>query len=316
MNLIYSLMILFYWIFLSGIIFLAGAYVSRIYITGPTGAEFCYSSNRNRRFAVSIVRNLFLVAVLAFLANAIHFVLHCSVMTETPLKEVFSILPVFITKTKYGRFAILRTVLLAIILVISFVSIMHDKKWLTLSEALFSLLLLIAIAMSGHQGTKGYMNFPFWLDVLHLVAVSAWIGGIMFIRFFLSVFYKNGLIEFWLNLKSMMKRFSLLATYSVIAAGLTGLLLTYFNVRGFRVLMNTQYGIVLMVKIFLVCITMIIGGMNKFFIIPYMDKISPENSSEQLRQSRKLQNLVTIETGLGFLILLLTSILTHLSPDG
>ena len=80
--------------------------------------------------------------------------------------------------------------------------------------------------------------------------------------------------------------------------------------------MNTQYGIVLMTKIFLVCITMIIGGMNKFLIIPYMDKISPENNSEQLHQSRKLQNLVTIETGLGFLILLLTSILTHLSPEG
>jgi len=184
----YYLMILFYWLFLSGVVFLAGAYTSRVYVTGPSGLEVCFPGGRNKSFGEVVTKYIFLVAVLAILANAIHFILHCSIMTETPLNEVFSILPTFLTKTKYGRFTILRTLFLAAIIVVSFVGVLKDQKWATLSGVILSLLLLVVIAMSGHQGVKGYMNFPFFLDALHMIAVSLWIGGIIFIRFFLSAF--------------------------------------------------------------------------------------------------------------------------------
>jgi putative copper export protein len=316
MNLAYLLMILFNWLFLTGVIFLAGAYVSRIYVTGPSGAEVSFPGGKNKCFGEIVTKYIFLISVLTLLANTIHFVLHCSIITETPLKEVFPILPVFITKTKYGRFTILRTVLLAVIIAVSFVSVLKDRKWTTLSGSLFSQLLLVVIAMSGHQGVKGYMNFPFLMDVLHLVAVSMWIGGLIFIRFFLSAFVKGAYIQFWRNLTSLINRFSQLATFSVFVAVLTGLLLSYINVRGFTVLMSTQYGIILMLKILLVGIVVIIGGMNKFSIIPYMNNINPEESSEGLAHISKLRNLVTIEAGLCFVVLLLTSLLTHLSPEG
>jgi len=309
-------MILFYWFFLSGVIFLAGAYTSRLYVTGPSGVEACFPGNRNKCFGETVAKYIFLIAVLTLFANSIHFILHCAVMTDTSLKEVFSILPTFITKTKYGRFTILRTVFLAAIIVVSFIGVFKDRKWATLSGTVFSLLLLVVIAMSGHQGANGYMNFPFLLDALHIVAISLWIGGIFFIRFFLSAFVKGAYIEFWRNLKALMNRFSQLATYCVFIAALTGVLLSYINVKGFSVLMNTPYGIVLLVKILLVGIIVIIGGMNKFFIIPQMNNIKTEESSESLAHGSKLLNLVTIEAGLGFVVLLLTSILTHLSPEG
>jgi putative copper export protein len=160
------------------------------------------------------------------------------------------------------------------------------------------------------------MNFPFFLDALHLVAVSWWIGGIIFIRFFLSAFVKGAHIEFWRNLTSLINRFSQLATYCVFIAALTGILLSYYNVKGFSVLMNTPYGIALFLKILLVGIIVIIGGMNKFFLIPYMNNIKVEDGLEGLAHGRKLLNLVTIEASLGFVVLLLTSLLTHLSPEG
>jgi len=309
-------MVLFYWLFLSGVIFLAGAYISRVYVTGPSGAEACSPGGRNKCFGETVTKYIFLISILTLFANAIHFILHCAVMTETPLKEVFSILPTFITKTKYGKFAILRTVFLAAIIVVSFINVMKDQKWTTLSGVVFSLLLLVVIAMSGHQCAKGYMNFPFLLDALHLVAVSAWIGGIIFIRFFLSAFAKGAYIEFWRNLKSFMNRFSQLATFCVFIAALTGVLLSYVNVKGFSVFMNTPYGITLLMKILLVGIIAMIGGMNKFFTIPNLNTIKVEESSEVLPHVRKLFNLITIEASLGFVVLLLTSILTHLSPEG
>jgi putative copper export protein len=47
-----------------------------------------------------------------------------------------------------------------------------------------------------------------------------------------------------------------------------------------------------------------------------MNNIKAEESSEGLAHSKKLLNLVTVEASLGFVVLLLTSILTHLSPEG
>jgi len=41
-----------------------------------------------------------------------------------------------------------------------------------------------------------------------------------------------------------------------------------------------------------------------------------EDGSEGLAHGPKLLNLVTIEASLGFVVLLLTSLLTHLSPEG
>ena len=312
----YYLMILFYWLFLSGVVFLAGAYTSRVYVTGPSGLEVCFPGGRNKSFGEVVTKYIFLVAVLTILANAVHFVLHCAVMTETPLNEVFSILPTFITKTKYGRFTILRTLFLAAIIVVSFVGVLKDQKWATLSGVIFSLLLLVVIAMSGHQGVMGYMNFPFFLDALHLVAVSLWIGGIIFIRFFLSAFVKGAYLEFWRNFTTLTNRFSQLATYCVFIAAITGVLLSFVNVKGFTVLVDTPYGTVLLMKIVLVGIIMIIGGINKFSVIPSINNIKAEENSEGLAHGRKLLNLVTIEASLGFVVLLLTSFLTHLSPEG
>lgn len=316
MDLTYLLMILFYWLFLSGVIFLAGAYISRIYVTGPSGAELCFVGTGNQCLGKNVTKYIFFISILTLLVNGAHFVLHCSVMTETPLQEVFSILPIFITKTKYGKFTIVRTIFLVAIIVVAFINVLKERKWTASSGVALSLLLLTAIAMSGHQGAKGYTNFPFFLDVLHLIAVSWWIGGIIFIRFFLSAFMKGSLKEFWLNLTSLINRFSHLATYSVFIAGITGILLTFANIDELPVLFHSRYGIILVVKILLVSIIVIIGGINKFFVVPDINTLAPDKVTEGSDKSRKLLRLVSIEAVLGFTVLLLTSLLTHLSPEG
>ena len=107
-----------------------------------------------------------------------------------------------------------------------------------------------------------------------------------------------------------------MATFCVFIAAFTGVVLSYVNVQEISVLMNTHYGMVLLAKILLVGIIAIIGGLNKFFVIPNMNNIRTEESSVRLAHGSKLLKLVTLEATLGFVVLLLTSILTHLSPEG
>ena len=316
MSLLYSSMIIFYWLFLSGVIFLAGAFASRIYVTGPSGAEACFSDGKKKSLGKTAVQYILLISVITLLVNAVHFILHCAIMTETPLKEVFSILPAFITKTKYGRFTILRTLFLTGIIVVSFVAVRKDQKWTNFLGGLFSFLLLVVIAMSGHQGAKGYFNLPFFLDVLHLIAVSLWIGGLFFIRPFVSALNKGACVETWGNLTSLINRFSQVATFCVFIAAITGISLAYFNIKSMTILTQTDYGNVLLIKLLLVGIIMILGGLNKFFVIPMLNNVDLDKKPEDMKHGWKLFYSVNIEASIGFVVLLLTSFLTHLSPMG
>jgi putative copper resistance protein D len=310
------LMILFYWFFLAGVVFLTGAFTGRIFVTGPSKADICIVESGKSSFGESAVRSIFLIAVLTFFASIVHLVLHASIMTETPLKEVFSILSPFLTKTKYGRFTVFRMIFVGIIVFLSFMGMKKNTRGLTVSGILASCCLLVVIAMSGHQGTKGYFKIPFYLDVLHLIAVSLWIGGLFFIRFCYTFFLEGAGADLWEQFCCLINRYSRIATYSVALVGLTGLLLTYFNIKDVAQLIGTRYGQVLLLKFLLVGVLFLFGGINKFFNVPAFNQHDTNGWADSLPQRKRLFRLVTAEVSIGIVVLLLTSILTHLHPEG
>lgn len=316
MDLIFFSMILFYWMFLSGVVFVTGAFASRAYVTGPSGVDVCMPAGSGRCYGESASRVILTVSLVTLFVNVIHFILHCSVMTETPLQEVFSILPAFITKTKYGRFTILRTLFLGVVIILSLILVKRQSGWATGAGIIASCGLLLMIAMSGHQGARGYLNVPFYLDVIHLIAVSLWIGGLFYIRSGFSSFMKKDIPDFLEIFRSFINRFSQLATYSVAVAGITGVVLLFVNVEKVSIIVDTLYGRVLMVKVLTVGILFILGGINKFYFIPHLNSLDISAAPEMMRQKRMIFRTVTAEVCIGLAVLLLTSLLTHLSPEG
>jgi putative copper resistance protein D len=314
MNFTYIFMILFYWVFLSGAVFLAGAFISRIFITGPSGADVCEIGGARRYLGESAARHIFRIAIIVFVVNAIHLTLHASIMTETPLNEVFSILTIFLTKTKYGRLTLIRTLIIAAIVVFSLLALRRDRRWATISGNVSALSLLVVISMSGHQGTKGYATLPFFLDILHIVAVSLWIGGLFYIRFCYAFFLKEAGEEFHDIFRKLLNRFSFSATYCVFIAGITGVVLAFFNIQSLSNLVHTQYGIVFMGKVFIAGFIFFLGGINKFFIIPLLNVADTKEWSKVKTLRKRLFYLVTAEVYLGMTVLFATSLLTHLSP--
>jgi putative copper resistance protein D len=315
MDPVYVFMLLFYWLSLSSVVFLLGAFTSRILITAPSGADVCFPAGKKECFGETAARYIFLISLFAFISNAVHFIFHCSVMTETPLNEVFSILPTFIAKTKYGRFTILRAVFLLAIIVISFITIKRDIKWAKIAGVVFSFFLILAISMSGHQGAKGYLNIPFFLDIVHFVAICLWIGGLFFIRICFSFFLKSAGAELWDIFKYLINSFSQMATISVFIAGATGLGLAYFNIHSLSQIISTQYGRVLLVKVFLVGFLFLLGGLNKFFIVPSLNS-ETAGWTKLTKLRKRLFLVITTEVSLGFIVLFITSLLIHLSPEG
>jgi putative copper export protein len=232
------------------------------------------------------------------------------------MEEVSSVIWPFLTRTRYGQLNVWRTVFLTALIVVSYSAAKNDTVWARRSGMVLSLSLLVVLSMSGHQGVKGYANIPFFLDVLHLVAISLWIGGLFLIRLCFSFFLRQAGVELLDTFKHLFKKFSDLATYCVGAVAVTGIILLLFTIKSFSILFGKPYGIVLIIKILLVCIILILGGINKFFIVPLLNAADKDKWNEIVVTRRRLYLLATVEVYLGLGVLLATSLLTHLSPEG
>jgi putative copper export protein len=168
--------------------------------------------------------------------------------------------------------------------------------------------------MSGHQGTKGYVSMPFFLDLLHFVAITLWIGSLFFIRYCYSFLIKGAGVNLWDIFLSLINRFSKMATISVGIVVITGLALSVFNFESFSKVVSTQYGMVLLVKTVFVATILLFGALNKFFIIPNLNNNAEHDWTKLTSLRNRLHMFLTTEAVLGLIILLATSVLTHLSP--
>lgn len=310
-------MIFFYWLVLAGVFFLAGAFVSRWYITGPSGLDICRIGPGEQCLGEKAARFMVVIAVLTLAVHSVHLVLHAAVMTGTPIGQIQEILPIFIMKTKYGRFALYRTVILTVLIILSFMSLgkgTHRKT--TVGGVFFSVLLIASFSMSGHQGTKGYLTLPFALDLFHSGAVVCWIGGLFFIRLCFLFFGGEGAGDLTPVFVTTINRLSRMATVAVAIAGLSGLGLVLANIHRPEALVQTPYGITLSIKMIAASIVFLLGGINKFIFLPQLNKGANDTSGSAPVPFRHLLSAVSAEVFGGLIILLATAVLTHLSPEG
>lgn len=311
----FLIMVFFYWLLMAGVFFLAGAFVSRWYITGPSGLDICRIGPGERCLGEKAARSMVVIAILTLAVHSVHLVFHAAVVTGTPVDQIWEILPVFVMKTKYGRFALYRTVILTVLAILSFLSLgkgTHGKA--TIAGVFFSVLLIASFSMSGHQGTKGYATFPFAFDLFHSGAVVCWIGGLFFIRLCFLFFRGEGAGDLTPVFVATINRLSRLATIAVAIAGLSGLGLALSNIHRPGTLVQTPYGIVLSLKATLAATVFLLGGINKFIFLPRLNR-DAESGSASI-PFRHLLSAVTAEVLGGFIILLATAVLTHLSPEG
>jgi putative copper export protein len=248
-------------------------------------------------------------------ANALYLLLQASLISDTPLKEVHTVMIPFLLQTRYGRFSVLRTCLLAAVLIMSYAAAHGGGRRISLAGAAVSFLILMSVSMSGHQGTGRGSAVPLVLDVFHIGAVSLWIGGLFYIRFCYDFFMKNAGTEFFAIFRNLIMRFSRMATVCVLIGASAGVSLGFINVKRLPYLIHTPYGRVLLLKSIIVAVLISLGGVNKFILLPRLDKSGAEQSTETAIYRAWLHRVITAEVVSGFLVLLITSLLTHLSPE-
>jgi copper transport protein len=122
--------------------------------------------------------------------------------------------------------------------------------------------LVFTPGLSGHASVIGIGSVI--ADAAHVQAAAAWTGALAFVV--LALFMARG--RRWELAAASVPRFSTMAVVSVTILLVAGAINGYLQVRALRGLWETEYGILLLVKIGLVLPLLALGAYNNRFAVP------------------------------------------------
>jgi copper resistance protein D len=224
------------------------------------------------------------LAGIALLAMTAWLVIETNLMSDEPVSA--ESLRVVLRETQFGTLWIWR----AILLVGLFVLTLWRRREAILVAAIGAGLVLIVTAAAGHGGADG-STFHLIGDAIHLLAVGAWLGGL--VPFVAAMRQPNAGAIAW--------RFSTLGMVSVCIIVATGAINAWFLVGNASALIGTPYGRLLLVKIVLFCLMVAVAAVNRFVLTPRRDVATLHRNAK-------------IETALGIAIVMIVAVLGSMPP--
>lgn len=160
---------------------------------------------------------------------------------------------------------------------------------------------LASFALDGHTLTEGTYAFTAFAGSLHAGAAAVWAGGVLMLAL---VAHRRRWRGESSDLLGLAVRFSVVASISVVAVGVAGLILTFTIIQDVSALWSTSWGQLLLAKLALVAAAGVMGFHNHRTLIPrYLD--SPDSGG--LRD--QLLRAVTIEASILVGVVALTAFL-------
>ncbi|MFZ5863761.1 MAG: copper resistance D family protein [Nitrospirota bacterium] len=190
------------------------------------------------------------------------------------------------------------------------------RVWLALAVGLF---LCYSVSSGGHALDQGYVSWLFVTDGFHIFAASLWVGGLVMLFLFglpiLKLVKDNdacALLTGWLE------RFAGVAAPAVLVLIVTGMYSAWTRIPNVESLSATPYGGTMVFKVALVGLTVGIGGLSRFYILPNLRKLRLKMSDEVVASGRLRQRFwafIGVEAAIAILIVIVAAaVLTQLPP--
>ncbi|MEV0121771.1 copper resistance protein CopC [Streptomyces sp. NPDC050703] len=164
-----------------------------------------------------------------------------------------------------------------------------EKKDLTFGLAIGGAVVAIGIAatwaMAEHASTGIQAGIAMPVDVLHLLAVAAWLGGLAAL---VVALYRTSSVE-----ASAVRRFSRVAFTSVVVLAATGLYQSWRQVGSWSALTGTRYGQLLLVKIGLVVVLVGVAAVSR----RWTGRITAEADGTATKAAEGSRSAVTVAAG-------------------
>ena len=175
--------------------------------------------------------------------------------------------------------------------------------WIVLNLAS---VVLLTFSLSGHSAAlpEG-AAIAVLLDWLHLLAMVAWLGGLIPLVIAIDIARRTSERE--LSLRFLIPRFSRLSVVSITILTLSGIYSYIQQVNNLDLLAATTYGRALAVKLGFLGVLLLLGGLNLFFL-------SPRLRARGNHLARAFGRSVRVELVAGALLLLAVGVMTSVAP--
>ena len=182
----------------------------------------------------------------------IYILIQIAYLLEQPLSASFDLTVIrsYLTQTSIGKSYLVQMIGIALVLLIPLKKVIS-----TYVALLISLIAITAPVFQSHGSTSGYHGLAIGALVVHVIALSFWVGGL----FGLTQLSKpNKLIA--------LPRFSEIALWSAIAVVLTGAATAWTRLDSIQA-WQSKYGAVTLLKIFLAITLIGFGALHRRWII-------------------------------------------------
>jgi putative copper resistance protein D len=182
----------------------------------------------------------------------IYILIQIAYLLEQPLSASFDLTVIrsYLTQTSIGKSYLVQMIGIAIVLLIPLKKVIS-----TYVALLISLVAITAPVFQSHGSTSGYHGLAIGALVVHVIALSFWVGGLFGLT---QLSKENKLIA--------LPRFSEIALWSAIAVVLTGAATAWTRLDSIQA-WQSKYGAVTLLKIFLAITLIGFGALHRRWII-------------------------------------------------
>ena len=169
-------------------------------------------------------------------------------------------------------------------------------------------LAVAAPALTGHTRATAPEALVVGADVLHLLAGSVWLGGLVGLALVLRELSVRGN-----GAGEVLARFSGLAAGVLAALVVAGVVLGWRIVGSWSALVETTYGTLLLVKVAVALVAVLIATWNRFALLPRLRRATRRRDIQG--GARLVARSTAAEAGVLVVALLLTGVLVDKSPE-
>jgi len=288
-----------------GLLVLIGAVSFKVFVLGGAGAIPLELRERMTRRAATLGMAS---AALVIVAALVRLRLESQMMSAMPDMPGMKGMTVreMVMRTDWG-FAFRLQVAAALAALLGLALALRRVRGAWFGAGASALVLAITPALGGHAAASPrFTSLMIAGDWLHVLGGASWLGSLLSVMVIgVPIALTLPPPDRWASISSLVNAFSPVALVSAAVVVASGVFASWVHLEHLSALWQTNYGRTLLVKLALVLITLAIGAYNFKRVQP---QLSNETGTLRLRRS------AAAELGVGFLILLVTGLLTGISP--
>jgi putative copper resistance protein D len=214
-----------------------------------------------------MVSALRIASVGVLVSSAFAFWIHCALMSESTLLEAGPAVRSMLVETGFGHAWLVGAGLMLCVVILS---LTQTGKSIRFPLGIGLALAGVALARSngGHPVDAGLFSLPVWVDWIHLLAISAWVGLVLVTTHVVAPRFFDAPGSEHVNNAAYIQSLSDAATLALVILFATGAYNGWRGVRSPGDLLESGYGQILLLKLALVFVAEALGGHNRFFEMP------------------------------------------------